>query len=72
LSEADRSHELAQSIHEEQRVNISSPHNITKETTYYLDLAGNVTQLVYPTGRGINRRAAKVGSKLYWYGSGGE
>jgi len=41
-------------IHREQRTNNSSPNNITKTTTYYLDLAGNVTQLVYPTGRTVN------------------
>ncbi len=43
-----------QSIHREQRTTNSSPNNITKTTTYYLDLAGNVTQLVYPTGRTVN------------------
>ena len=42
------------SIHQEQRTTDSSPNNITKTTTYYLDLAGNVTQLVYPTGRTVN------------------
>jgi RHS repeat-associated protein len=42
------------SIHREQRATNSSPSNITKTTTYYLDLAGNVTQIVYPTGRTIN------------------
>ena len=42
------------SIHKEQRTNNSSPSNITKTTTYYLDLAGNVTQIVYPTGRTVN------------------
>jgi len=42
------------SIHVEKRTNDSSPSNITKTTTYYLDLAGNVTQLVYPTGRTVN------------------
>jgi RHS repeat-associated protein len=42
------------SIHQEQRTITSSPNNITKTTTYYLDLAGNVTQLVYPTGRVVN------------------
>lgn len=42
------------SIHKEQRTNNSSPNNVTKTTTYYLDLAGNVTQLVYPTGRTVN------------------
>ncbi|MGA7683832.1 MAG: RHS repeat-associated core domain-containing protein, partial [Terriglobales bacterium] len=34
--------------HQEQRTTNSSPNNITKTTTYYLDLAGNVTQIVYP------------------------
>jgi len=42
------------SIHQEQRTTNSSPSNITKTTTYYLNLAGNVTQLVYPTGRTVN------------------
>ena len=42
------------SIHREQRTTNSSPSNITKTTTYYLDLTGNVTQLVYPTGRTVN------------------
>jgi RHS repeat-associated protein len=37
-------------IHREQRTNNS----ITKSTTYYLDLAGNVTKLIYPTGRTVN------------------
>jgi RHS repeat-associated protein len=44
----------SRSIHREQRTTNSSPNNITKTTTYYLDLAGNVTQLVYPTGRTVN------------------
>jgi RHS repeat-associated protein len=44
----------SRSIHREQRTNNSSPSNITKTTTYYLDLSGNVTQLVYPTGRTVN------------------
>jgi RHS repeat-associated protein len=42
------------SIHQEQRTNNSSPSNITKTTTYYMNLAGGVTQLVYPTGRTVN------------------
>jgi RHS repeat-associated protein len=42
------------SIHKEQRTTTSTPSNITKNTTYYLDLTGNVTQLVYPTGRTVN------------------
>ena len=42
------------SIHQEKRTINSSPSNITKTTTYYLDLLGNLTQLVYPTGRTVN------------------
>ncbi|MFZ0774067.1 MAG: hypothetical protein WCA49_25055, partial [Candidatus Sulfotelmatobacter sp.] len=42
------------SIHQEQRTTNSSPNNITKTATYYFNLAGNVTQLVYPTGRTVN------------------
>jgi RHS repeat-associated protein len=42
------------SIHQEKRTTNSSPSNITKTTTYYFNLAGNVTQLVYPTGRTVN------------------
>jgi RHS repeat-associated protein len=41
-------------IHKEQRTNTSSPSNISKSTTYNLDLAGNLTSVVYPTGRTIN------------------
>lgn len=41
-------------VHQEQRTTNSSPNNITKTTTYYLDFQGNVTQIVYPTGRTIN------------------
>jgi RHS repeat-associated protein len=37
-------------IHRDQRTNSS----ITKTTTYYLDFQGNVTQIVYPTGRTVN------------------
>jgi RHS repeat-associated protein len=44
----------SRSIHREQRTTNSTPNNITKTTTYYLDLAGNVTQIVYPTGRTVN------------------
>jgi RHS repeat-associated protein len=35
-------------------VNRRTTSNITKTSTYYLDLAGNVTQAVYPTGRVVN------------------
>lgn len=44
----------SRSIHREQRTTNSTPSNVTKTTTYYFDLAGNVTQIVYPTGRTIN------------------
>jgi RHS repeat-associated protein len=37
-------------IHRDQRTNSS----IIKTTTYYLDFQGNVTQIVYPTGRTVN------------------
>jgi YD repeat-containing protein len=50
--QVDKTH--SRSIHQEQRTTNSSPNNITKTTTYYLDLAGNVTQIVYPTGRTVN------------------
>jgi RHS repeat-associated protein len=42
------------SVHIDQRTTNSSPSNVTKTSTYYLDLAGNVTQAVYPTGRIVN------------------
>ena len=38
------------SIHVDQRIT----NGITKTATYYLDLAGNVTKAVYPTGRTVN------------------
>lgn len=38
------------SVHKEQR----TTNSITKSSTYYLDLAGNITQIVYPTGRTVN------------------
>src|SRR5262249_51173070 len=37
-------------VHVDQR----TTSGITKTSTYYLDLAGNVTSVVYPTGRTIN------------------
>jgi RHS repeat-associated protein len=40
----------SRSIHREQR----TTNGITKTSSYYLDLAGNVTQAVYPTGRVVN------------------
>jgi RHS repeat-associated protein len=42
------------SVHREQRTTTGSPSNVTKTATYYLDLASNVTQIVYPTGRTVN------------------
>jgi RHS repeat-associated protein len=41
-------------IHKDQRTTNSSPSNITKTATYYLDLGGNVTQAIYPTTRTVN------------------
>ena len=38
------------SVHANQR----TTNGITKPSTYYLDLAGNITQVVYPTGRVVN------------------
>ena len=40
----------SRSIHVDQR----TINGITKTSTYYLDLAGNLTQAVYPTGRVVN------------------
>jgi RHS repeat-associated protein len=42
------------SIHVNQRTNTSTPSNLTKTSTYYLDLAGNLTSIVYPTGRTVS------------------
>jgi RHS repeat-associated protein len=44
------SFDVADRIHKEQRTTSS----ITKSTTYNLDLAGNITSVVYPTGRAVN------------------
>jgi RHS repeat-associated protein len=41
-------------VHQEKRTTNSSPNNITLTTTYYFDLASNLTSIVYPTGRTIN------------------
>lgn len=38
------------SVHVDQR----TTNGVTRNTTYYLDLAGNPTQIVYPTGRTVN------------------
>lgn len=40
----------SQSIHREQR----TTNSITKSSTYYLDQAANLKQIVYPTGRTVN------------------
>ena len=42
------------SVHVDQRTTNSSPSNIIKTSTYYLDLAGNITQANYPTSRTVN------------------
>ena len=42
------------SVHVNQRTNSSTPTSVTKTSTYYFNLAGGVTQTVYPTGRVIN------------------
>ncbi len=41
-------------VHANQRTTTSTPTNITKTSTYYLDLAGNLTSVIYPTGRTVN------------------
>lgn len=41
-------------VHVNQRTTTSTPSNITKTSTYVLDLAGNLTQITYPTGRVVN------------------
>ncbi len=46
--QVDKTH--SRSIYVNQRTTSS----ITKTSTYYFDLAGNLTQLVYPTGRTVN------------------
>jgi RHS repeat-associated protein len=40
----------SRSVHAEKR----TTNSITKSSTYYLDLAGNLTKVVYPTGRVVN------------------
>src|SRR5205085_4005377 len=35
-------------------VNQRTTSGITKTSTYYLDLAGNIAQMIYPTGRTVN------------------
>jgi RHS repeat-associated protein len=41
-------------LHVNQRTNTSGSLHITKSSTYILDLAGNLTQVTYPTGRVVN------------------
>lgn len=40
----------SRSVHVDQR----TTNSLTKTSTYYLDLVGNVTQAIYPTGRTVN------------------
>jgi RHS repeat-associated protein len=42
------------SVHKDQRTNTVGSTSFTKTATYTLDLAGNVTQAVYPTSRTVN------------------
>ena len=42
------------SVHVNQRTTNSSLSNISKTSTYYFDLAGNLTSIIYPTGRTVN------------------
>jgi RHS repeat-associated protein len=42
------------SVHVNKRTTTSSPNNITKTSTYYFDLAGNLTSITYPTNRVVN------------------
>lgn len=40
----------SRTVHVDQR----TTNSLTKSSTYYLDLAGNITEIVYPTGRILN------------------
>lgn len=42
------------SVRVDQRTTLSGTTNITKTSTYYVDLAGNITSVTYPTGRVVN------------------
>jgi RHS repeat-associated protein len=44
----------SRSLHVDQRTTTSGTLNITKSTQYILDLAGNITQITYPSGRVVN------------------
>ncbi len=48
------SYQVDATNHRSVHVNQRTTSSITKTSTYYLDLAGNVTQAVYPTGRVVN------------------
>jgi RHS repeat-associated protein len=48
------SYQVDATNHRSVHVNQRTTSNITKTSTYYLDMAGNVTQAVYPTGRVVN------------------
>jgi RHS repeat-associated protein len=48
------SYQVDATNHRSVHVNQRTTNSITKNSTYYLDLAGNVTQAVYPTGRTVN------------------
>jgi RHS repeat-associated protein len=48
------SNQIDAANHRTVHVNQRATSNITKTATYYLDLAGNVFQSVYPTGRTVN------------------
>jgi RHS repeat-associated protein len=48
------SYQVDATNHRSVHVNQRTTSTITKTSTYYLDMAGNVTQAVYPTGRVVN------------------
>jgi RHS repeat-associated protein len=48
------SYQVDATNHRSVHVNQRTTSSITKTSTYYLDMAGNVTQAVYPTGRVVN------------------
>jgi len=50
--QVDKAH--LHSVHVNQRTTASTPSNITKSSTYYMDLAGNLSSIVYPSGRTVN------------------
>jgi RHS repeat-associated protein len=48
------SYQVDPTNHRSMRANQRTTNGHTKTSTYYLDLSGNVTQAVYPTGRVVN------------------